>query len=158
METEQLKTKVKEIVSEFLTQLGLDSDILVGLQEEEDVKYITVKLEGENLSELIGSYGKVFDSIQNILGLIINRELDIHEYRLLLEINDYRAQREEYLKQYAQRAAMDVKMNKSSLELPPMKPFERRIIHMVLKNDSEVVTESTGEGNERRVIIKYKED
>jgi spoIIIJ-associated protein len=157
METEKIIEKVKEITAEFLTQLGLDSEIEVSIQEDEDVKYIAINLEGENLSELIGFHGKVFDSVQNILGLIINKQLDLHEYRLLLEINDYRAQREEYLKQYAQRAAMEVKMNKSPLELTPMKPFERRIIHMILKDDSEVVTESTGEGNERRVIIKYKD-
>jgi len=157
METEKLIKKVKEITIEFLTQLGLDPEVEVGVQEEEEVKYITVNLEGEHLSELIGFHGKVFDSIQNILGLIVNKQLDLHEYRLLLEINDYRAQREEYLKQYAQRAAMEVKMNKSPLELSPMKPFERRIIHMVLKDDPEVLTESTGEGNDRRIIIKYKE-
>jgi len=157
METEKLIKKVKEITIEFLTQLGLDPEVEVGVKEEEEVKYITVNLEGEHLSELIGFHGKVFDSIQNILGLIVNKQLDLHEYRLLLEINDYRVQREEYLKQYAQRAAMEVKMNKSSLELSPMKPFERRIIHMVLKDDPEVLTESTGEGNDRRIIIKYKE-
>lgn len=157
METEKLIKKVKEITIEFLTQLGLDPEVEVGVQEEEEVKYITVNLEGEHLSELIGFHGKVFDSIQNILGLIVNKQLDLHEYRLLLEINDYRAQREEYLKQYAQRAAMEVKMNKSPLELSPMKPFERRIIHIVLKDDPEVLTESTGEGNDRRIIIKYKE-
>jgi spoIIIJ-associated protein len=157
METEKLIKKVKEITVEFLTQLGLDPEVEVTVQEEEEIKYINVNLEGENLSELIGFHGKVFDSIQNILGLIVNKQLDLHEYRLLLEINDYRAQREDYLKQYAQRAAMDVKMNKSTLELTPMNPFERRIIHMVLKDDPEVETESTGEGNDRRVIIKYKE-
>ena len=157
METEDLTKKVKEITVEFLTQLGLDPEVEVGLLEEDDIKYIKVNLEGENLSELIGFHGKVFDSLQNILGLIVNKQLDLHEYRLLLEINDYRAQREEYLKQYAQRAAIEVKMNKSSLELSPMKPFERRIVHMILKEDSEVLTESTGEGNERRIIIKYKE-
>lgn len=157
METEKLIKKVKEITIEFLTQLGLDPEVEVGVKEEEEVKYITVNLEGEHLSELIGFHGKVFDSIQNILGLIVNKQLDLHEYRLLLEINDYRVQREEYLKQYAQRAALEVKMNKSSLELSPMKPFERRIIHMVLKDDPEVLTESTGEGNDRRIIIKYKE-
>lgn len=157
METDKLIKKVNEITVEFLTQLGLDPEVEVGVQEEEEVKYITVNLEGEHLSELIGFHGKVFDSIQNILGLIVNKQLDLHEYRLLLEINDYRVQREEYLKQYAQRAAMEVKMNKSPLELSPMKPFERRIIHMVLKDDPEVLTESTGEGNDRRIIIKYKE-
>jgi spoIIIJ-associated protein len=157
METEKLTAKVKEITAEFLTQLGLDSEVTVGVLEEDEVKYITVNLEGEHLSELIGFHGKVFDSIQNILGLIVNKQLDLHEYRLLLEINDYRAQREEYLTQYAQRAAMEVKMNKSPLELAPMKPFERRVVHMVLKADPEVFTESTGEGSDRRIIIKYKD-
>ena len=157
MNTDEITKKVHAIVSDFLTQLGLDSEIEISYQKEEEVNYIVVKLVGDNLAELIGFHGKVFDAIQNILGLIISKDLALPDYRLLLEINDYRAKREEYLKQYAERAAMEVKMNKSSLEMPPMKPFERRIIHLVLKTDSEVLTESIGEGLDRRVVIKYKD-
>jgi spoIIIJ-associated protein len=155
---EKIKEKVINTVNEFLTQLGLDAEVTVNIgEEEEGIHYITVKLEGEHLSELIGYHGKVFDSVQNILSLIVSREEEMEGFRLLLEINDYRSQREDYLKKYANRAAMEVKMNKSPLELPPMKPFERRIIHMTLKSDPEVITESLGEAGERRVVIKFKE-
>ena len=157
MDTEQIQTKVHAIVSDFLTQLGLDAEIEISMQTEEDVNYIAVKLIGENLSELIGFHGKVFDSVQNILGLIISKDESLSEYRLLLEINDYRKEREEYLKEYAQRAADEVKMNQSSLEMPPMKPFERRIVHMVLKSDTDITTESIGEGADRRIVVKYKD-
>ena len=157
MKTDKITTKVHAIVSDFLTQLGLDPEIEVSLQTEEEVNYILVKLIGENLAELIGFHGRVFESVQNILGLIISKDEKLSEYRLLLEINDYRVQREEYLKEYARRAADEVKMNKSSLEMPPMKSFERRIIHIALKTDTDVFTESIGEGYDRRIIIKYKD-
>lgn len=151
----------QEQTSEFLTQLGLDAEITVKfvegeVKEEREIKYLSVKLESDNLAELIGFHGKVFDSVQNMLGLIISRACPDEGVRVLLEINDYRERREEYLKKYAMRAAEEVRMNRQSMELPPMKPFERRIIHMVLKTDADLVTESEGEGENRRIIIKVK--
>jgi len=115
-----------------------------------------IELQGEHLSELIGFHGKMLESLQNVLGLFMNKALENKEVRVLLDINNYRDKRTEYLTRYAQRAAEEVRMNKEPMELPPMKPFERRIIHMVLKNDPELITESLGEGEERRVVIKSK--
>lgn len=161
MNEQEVLTKAKELVLEFIAQLGLDADVNIEfvageVKEGKDLRYILIKLEGENLSELIGFHGKVFDSVQNILGLIISRYLQQPDLRSLIEINDYRAKREDYLKRYAQRAAEEVRMTGQPMDLPPMKPFERRIIHMVLKEDAEVSTESSGEGEERRIRIILK--
>jgi spoIIIJ-associated protein len=159
-ESEIIKT-AQEQTSEFLTQLGLDAEISLKFVESEvkddvEVKYLFIKLESEHLAELIGFHGKVFDSMQNLLGLIISKACPDEGVRVLLEINDYRERREDYLKRYALRAAEEVRMNKQSMELPPMKPFERRIIHMALKDDPDLITESEGLGEERRIIIKSK--
>lgn len=161
MNDQEILTKAKTIASEFIAQLGLDAEVTVSFKEadkaeETDVKYVLVKFDGENLSELIGFHGKVFDSVQNILGLIISREIQQQNVRTLIEINDYRSKREDYLKRYAQRAAEEVRMTGQPMELPPMKPFERRIVHMVLKDDPEVATESYGEGEDRRLKIMPK--
>jgi len=161
MKEDQIIKTASEQTLEFLTQLGLDAEISLKFVESEDkdergIKYLFIKLESEHLAELIGFHGKVFDSVQNLLGLMISRACPDEGVRVLLEINDYRERREDYLKHYALRAAEEVRMNKQSLELPPMKPFERRIIHMALKQDPDVITESEGEGEERRITIKAK--
>lgn len=161
MTDQEIIEKAKELVLEFIAQLGLDAEVSVSFTEGDGkegspARYLFIKLDGENLSELIGFHGKVFDSVQNILGLMISRSFALPEVRTIIEINDYRAKREDYLKRYAQRAAEEVRMTGQPLELDPMKPFERRIIHMVLKEDTEVSTESYGEGEERRIKILPK--
>jgi spoIIIJ-associated protein len=158
MNEQEVLTKAKELTLEFIAQLGLDAEVTVEyvageVKEGKELKYIMIKMDGEHLSELIGFHGKVFDSVQNILGLLISRSLQQPDLRTLIEINDYRSKREEYLKMYAKRAAEEVRMNGQSMELPPMKPFERRIVHMVLKEDLDVMTESSGVGEERRIKI-----
>ncbi len=158
MKDQEILDKAKELATEFIAQLGLDADISVTFTTDENeanstTRYLYIKFDGEHLSELIGFHGKVFDGIQNILGLIISKELQQQDIRTLIEINDYRSRREEYLKKYAQRAAEEVRMTGQPIELSPMKPFERRIVHMVLRNDAEVATESYGEGEERRLRI-----
>lgn len=158
MKEQEILDKTKSLADEFIAQLGLDAEITVKFVEgdsdkDADTRYLQINFEGENLAELIGFHGKVFDSIQNILGLIISREINEQGVRTLIEINDYRNRREEYLKKYAKRAAEEVRMTGQPLELSPMKPFERRIVHMVLKDDAEVATESYGEGENRRLRI-----
>jgi len=148
-------------LDEFLTQLGLEAELKIDFmeadsKEEVSYRYLLIELQGEHLSELIGFHGKMLESLQNVLGLFMNKALENKEVRVLLDINNYRDKRTEYLTRYAQRAAEEVRMNKQPMELPPMKPFERRIIHMVLKDDPELLTESLGEGEERRVVIKSK--
>lgn len=148
-------------IDEFLTQLGLEAELKIDFMEadsKEEVayRYLLIELQGEHLSELIGFHGKMLESLQNVLGLFMNKALENKEVRVLLDINNYRDKRTEYLTRYAQRAAEEVRMNKQPMELPPMKPFERRIIHMVLKDDPELITESLGEGEDRRVVIKSK--
>jgi spoIIIJ-associated protein len=158
MDEQQIIAKADELTREFLAQLGLDAEVSVKFTDSDtkdgaDVHYLYIKLDGEHLSELIGFHGKVFDSVQTILGLMLSRQLAEPNVRTLIEINDYRQKREEYLKKYAERAAEEVRLTGQAMELPPMKPFERRIIHMVLKEDGEVATESEGEGEERRIKI-----
>ena len=161
MDEQQIITRARELTEEFLAQLGLDAEISIQFSETDskegvEIRYLSVKLDGEHLAELIGFHGKVFDSVQTILGLMLSRQLAEPNVRTLIEINDYRQKREEYLKRYAERAAEEVRLTGQPMELPPMKPFERRIIHMVLKNDGEVGTESEGEGDDRRIKIVPK--
>ena len=108
---------VHEIVLDFLTQLGLDAEITIDIVESDedkaDFKYARTSLNGENLGEIIGFRGTMLESIQTILSLILNKTLKREgidgNFRLLIDINAYKQQREKYLISYAQRAAEDVK-------------------------------------------------
>ena len=159
-----LKKITGSLIQDFLTQLGLDAEITIGdpvnTTESGDFSYLNVTLTGENLGELIGFRGNMLDSIQTILGLILTKTLskeDVTEkYRIILDINDYRKQRADYLVSYALRAVDEVLNSGQPMELSPMKPSERRIVHMALKETKGIFTSSAGEGENRRVVISPK--
>lgn len=159
MEDPQLISQTQEQVQDFLTQLGLDSEIEVTIEAEErsdgEEHYLKIHLKGENLAELIGHRGRTLESIQTIFGLMINRDRE-DRIRVFLEVNDYRESRIKYLKSFALRAADDVRSSGQEMSLEPMKPSERRIVHMVLEQEDGIVTESIGEGRDRRIVIKLK--
>jgi len=81
------------------------------------------------------------------LGQIIN---------FIVDVNNYKKKKEQYLKDLALDVASRAKSSSEEIELAPMSSYERRIIHLVLAENEEVTTESTGEEPERRVIIKPK--
>ena len=156
MDTETLITETKSLVEDFLTQMGLDAEITVSVETEaeKDVHYVYVKLEGENLGELVGFHGKNLQGSQVILGMMLSKRIGKEQRaRLVLEINDYKEKREKYLVSYAQRAAMQVRESAQEMELTPMKPDERRIVHMALKTETGISTSSIGEEPERRIVI-----
>lgn len=151
MDNQKISEEIRGKVQDFLTQLGLDAEIVVTCEDET----VTINLSGENLAELIGHRGRTLESVQTIFGLMINHENEERK-RVYLEINDYRDSREKYLKSFALRAADDVRSSGQEVILDPMKPSERRILHLVLEQEEGIETESRGEGRDRRVVIKPK--
>lgn len=161
MDDQQIIDTTKETISEFLTQMGLDADVEARFEEadeERDFRYLATKLTGENLQELIGYHGRNLESSQIILGVMINKRLDEDSrIRLLLDINDYKVERKKYLESLAIRAAEQVRDSGQTMELEPMKPYERRIVHMLLEQEDGIQTESKGEDHNRRIVISATE-
>ena len=112
-----------------------------------------VDIHGEDLSELIGSNGKTLDALQYIVRLIVARNLE-RRANLFLDVDGYSMRREKQLQRLAQRVADEVTHHGRVIELEPMPPRERRIIHIALRDYPQVTTESTGEGESRRVTIQ----
>ncbi len=157
MKDDQILKTAKELTNDFLIQMGLDAEIKTSFNvdpDKEDVRYLSVELEGDNLNELIGHHGRNLESAQVVLGLMLTRKIEDKSVRLVLDINAYKVSREKYLQSYALRAADQVRESGQELELMPMKPSERRIVHMVLKEEKDIETESKGEGEDRRVVIR----
>lgn len=162
--TIDIKKLTHDIVLDFLTQLGLDAEIEVSdpLNETDNAGflYLNVSLTGDNLGEIIGYRGNMLESIQTVVGLILTKTLgkegETMKYRILLDVNDYREKRQEYLISYAQRAVVEVLSSNQPIELSPMKPSERRIIHIALKDTEGIETSSAGDDDDRRVVITPK--
>lgn len=138
---------LKKFLKEILTKLGLKAKVKT-IKEEGNIK---VSIEGENLGELIGPKGKTLSSLEFILRIFAAKN-QISEI-VILDIDHYRERKEKYLSELAKRVAQKVKKEKREYKLKPMGARERRIIHIALQNDPEVITYSIGEEPERRVVI-----
>lgn len=114
-----------------------------------------VFIEGDENALLIGKHGNTLSSLELILSLIIAKKLGEFT-RLTLEIGNYRKEREDYLKELVEKLKQDVVATGFEKSIRGLKSWERRFIHLYLKDDSEVMTESEGEGRDRVLLIKKK--
>lgn len=116
---------------------------------------VRVNIVGKDMGLLIGRKGETLNSIQFLLGLMVNRDCE-EKVRVVLDVEDYRLRREESLKDLAMRLSDKVKRTRRSIVMRPMGPQERRIVHTALQNDPQIVTFSQGDEPNRKVIISLK--
>lgn len=114
---------------------------------------ITVRIWGSELGVLIGHHGQTLNALQHILNIVAARQGFRTDRRLILDIEDYRARREEYLEDLALKMAQKADAMQEPVVLRPLPPSERRIIHKVLQDDERVETMSEGEEPHRKVMI-----
>jgi len=139
----------------FITELTAKMGAPVTMEIQESPEQLRIKMNGENISMLIGRRGETLDSVQYLTSLCVNRGRD--EYlRVSLDTENYRAKREEALRKLANRMANRARKTGKRVALEPMNPYERRILHSALQNDPDVTTHSEGEEPYRRVIITLK--
>ncbi len=140
------------LMEEILEKIGLAGEVFAEESEEE----IKVTVKGENLGLLIGRHGKTLDALQFLLSIVANKEVEPKK-RLNLDIEDYKKKRAEDLEALALRSAEKALAEGMPVALMPMKASERRLIHLTLKNHTEIETGSEGEEPNRRVIISPKQ-
>lgn len=115
-----------------------------------------IDLSGDELEQAIGKKGEILDSLQYLASLVSNK-IDREYFRIILDCNNFREKRKEYLENLAEKIANNVKRNGRSSALEPMNPYERRIIHAVVSEIEGVTSKSTGEDPYRKVIISSTE-
>lgn len=113
---------------------------------------LLVDIQGDDLSVLIGQRGETLSALQYITRLIVARELG-RATPVVIDVEGYRARREQQLRQLARRMAEQTLEQGKTMTLEPMPAGERRIIHLELRDHDRVYTESVGEGDQRKVTI-----
>ena len=108
---------------------------------------------GEDLAVLIGRYGKTLDALQYLVSSIVNRKIGYH-YPIAIDIEGYRNRRRQKLEALAKSAAARCIRNKKEVRLRPMTPYERRIVHIILRDEARVETVSEGEDPQRQIVVK----
>ncbi|MDQ3613072.1 MAG: KH domain-containing protein [Chloroflexota bacterium] len=149
----------KQAVRDLLDRMGIQADVMavdnpstVPL-DGEDPPTIFIDIIGSDLGMLIGRRGEHLSHIQYLVNLLVNRKLSTWS-RVILDVEGYRSRREEALVGLAERVARQVAHSKRPMELEPMPPNERRVIHLTLRSHPEVETQSSGEGNQRHITIQ----
>ncbi|MDD5098402.1 MAG: hypothetical protein PHD31_01635 [Candidatus Pacebacteria bacterium] len=151
---EELET-IKQIIIEFFERISyvVEPEIQLTNKEGEDVLDVNIKTtEAQNL---IGKQGLVLADIQLLLRKVIKKKID-KEFFLSLDVDGYKKNKEDYLRDIAENIADEVSRTGREKELPFTSSFDRRVVHMELARRTDVYTESQGEGEERKVIVKPK--
>lgn len=154
MEAEKVSKLVEEHLANILQMLDVEGSIQVDPIEVEDHKYIDVRVTvpEKDSGMLIGHAGSRLKSLTVVLNMMLPR--DENRYSVILDINGYRDQRAVYIRDIANRAIEEAVSMMEEIELEPMSSWERRIVHMQVSERTDVTTESIGEGEDRRVIIR----
>ncbi|MBX4267044.1 RNA-binding cell elongation regulator Jag/EloR [Clostridium estertheticum] len=144
--------EAETFLMEVLQSMSMKAEVKLKDENNE----IHIDLIGPNMGLLIGYRGETLDALQYLVSLVVNKNHDEEYKRVLLDTENYRAKREETLKRLASKIAYKVRVSGRVLKLEPMNPYERRIIHSSLQNDTYIYTFSEGEEPYRRVVVDLK--
>ncbi len=156
-----IKAKVKSSIIDaakiFLNDVFAAMDMTVVTEATYDAaeKELSINLSGDDMGVLIGKRGQTLDSLQYLVSLVVNKGNDDY-IRVKVDTENYRQRRKDTLENLAKNMAFKVKRTRRPLSLEPMNPYERRIIHSALQNDSYVTTHSEGEEPYRHVVVTLK--
>ena len=152
------KAMAVEVVTTLLDKLGVDAEITASVSEPDDLtgrKVNVLDIEGDDLGALIGPRGETLNALQYLSRLMVGNQLQ-KRASFVVDVEGYRRRRQQALARLAERMAKKVVTRRRPVSLEPMPPHERRIIHMTLRENDEVYTQSSGEGKRRKVRILPK--
>jgi spoIIIJ-associated protein len=139
--------KARELVERIAA--GIGADVVVSVKEHEGG--VTVSCSGADVALFIGKHGQTIDAIQYLANAIARAEGNQHE--VIVDAAGYRARRTATLETLARRTAERASATGRRMELEPMTPVERKIVHEALKEDPEVETASEGSEPNRFVVV-----
>ena len=142
----------KEILENLMRLMEFDVTVEIRAGETSRLNVIGEGDEKEALGALIGRKGERLSALQHLVNLMLSRRMDAWT-RVLVDVEDYRGRRERQLVEIARRAADRVGETGKMLQLEPMSALERRWIHIALRDNPDVATQSIGEEPNRRVIV-----
>jgi spoIIIJ-associated protein len=144
---------LEELLEEIVDGLGLDAAIEI----EESAGVLTGRLDGEDVGLFIGRHGQTIDAVQHLAQRIVFPE-GPSTVRVVIDANGYRERRAAALRGEADDAADEALRSGGPVELDPLPPFERRIVHEYLRERGDVQTHSEGNEPDRYLVVSPPED
>ena len=159
-ELQSIAPVARQTLEELLEQMGIHAQIEDYIKQpldEEDYYKLVLNVQGRDLGFLIGRRGETLEALQYLTRLIVGREVE-RRVNLVVDVEGYRVRRERSLQQLAQRMAERTVTTGRRQVLEPMSAAERRIVHVALRHHADVMTESVGQDENRKVTIFLREN
>ncbi len=158
---EENQNKIIDITKDVFTRLGFDGEVKFLKDQNNDKKFPVLAIEStQDLSILIGKNGQNLSALEHVVKIIALRKLrsegpeENKICNFILDINDYRSSKANYIAEVAREVAKRVMQTQRPEAMPPMSSYERRIVHTELTLFKEVNTESIGQEPRRRIVVK----
>jgi len=151
----------KSILETLLSLMGVSASVVPSTKllvegEEGTTDSVTLEIKGEDLGILIGRRGQTLSCLQYIVRLIVGHQMEAW-LPITIDVEGYKRRRYDALQALAWRVAEQVKAKRLPFALEPMLAYERRVVHLALADHPDVTTQSSGEGEARKVVILPKE-
>lgn len=160
MSEDQIEVTEEELDAIADTAIAALQDILkyfnvgeVTIDEYEgDEGELILDITGDDLAILIGRHGRTLDALQFVVSAITVRSMGFR-YPVIVDVEGYKSRQREKLESIARSTANKAASQHRSVKMRPMTPYERRIVHISLRDDDRVDTASEGEGSARHVVV-----
>ena len=151
---EELTAMAVELLGQLVKTMGFDAQVDATWHDADDngERYLLLDIHGQDVSPLIGRRGETLASIQYLVRLMINQRIKRWK-NIVVDVEQYKERRVNQLTQLAKRMADQVTQSGRAVSLEPMPANERRIVHLALRDHATVYTQSSGEGERRKVHI-----
>jgi spoIIIJ-associated protein len=147
---QDIAATIQQTVVDIIGRIGIEATVTVAVDAEENYRVNVSTLES---GLLIGRHGETINGLQLFLGVVLFKKLG-RWVRVVLDVGDYRSQRESTIREMVNRIITEVETTKQPVSLPFLTPLERRSVHVMLTDHATVMSESVGEGRDRRLTIK----
>lgn len=155
---QDLIERTQQLIQDFLVHMGISATVAPRITAGEEGETVVFALRTKDANLLIGQGGANLLALQHVLRLHTRAAFsdvpDIDDFRFLIDVNNYRTERERYLRKLADEVVAQVRTTRREVCLRPMSSYERRVIHMHLSEEKDVTTESAGKGLDRYVVIR----
>lgn len=146
------------VLRDLLTKMGIRAEVTrepVPPGDNVAPDAVLLNISGKDLGVLIGRQGETLRDLQFLTALIVSRHTE-HWPNLIVDVEHYKSRRRKSLEDLAKRVADRVRITGEPVSLEPMPPHERRFVHLALRDDPDVITESVGQDEKRKVVIMPK--
>ncbi len=145
---------IRATVQELIEKMGFFPEVKIIQEAGEDAENIICNVDiSQDSNILIGQYGVNLQALQHIARLLVRKKIE-DRVKFVLDINSYRQQKNESVVELAREASRQAVTEGRAVMMRPMSAYERRLVHMELSDNKDVVTESVGEGEGRKVVVR----